>query len=69
MATTKNWMQSAVKKPGSLRATAARSKGISKKTGNIKSSWLKKAVQKGGLTAKRARLAMTFKKYRPTKRK
>jgi transposase-like protein len=62
MAAKKNWMQHAVKKPGALRQTAARHGAL--KNG-IKSGWLKKAAKGKGvspLTAKRARLALVFKK-------
>jgi hypothetical protein len=60
---TKNWMKDAVKRPGALRAKAAKAGGIDKKTGKIKASFLDKAANsKNPLTRKQANLAKTFKK-------
>ena len=50
------WIQSAIKKPGSLRATLKVKKGE-----KIPESKLKAAAKKPGVTGKRARLAMTLK--------
>jgi len=50
------WIQSAIKKPGSLRATLKVKKGE-----KIPMSKLKAAAKKSGVTGKRARLAMTLK--------
>ena len=52
----KKWIQSAIKKPGSLRATLKVKKGE-----KIPESKLKAAAKKSGITGKRARLAMTLK--------
>ncbi len=54
----KKFIQEAIKKPGALRKTL----GVSKKTGTIPASKLKAAAKKGGVTGKRARLAVTLKK-------
>ncbi len=64
--TDRNWMGSAVKKPGALRATAAAQGGMGP-GGKIKRAWLAKAAKGKGKTAKRARLAETFSKFRPGK--
>lgn len=69
MASKSKWIQNAVKKPGALRATAARHGAL--KNG-IKKAWLKKAAKGHGVskkTAQRARLAMTFSKMRKSKGK
>lgn len=58
------WMQTAVEKPGALRATAKRHGAL--KNG-IDPKWLDKAAKGEGVskkTAQRARLAKTFKKTR-----
>jgi len=54
---TKKWIQGAIKKPGSLRATLHVKKG---KT--IPLSKLSAASHKKGVTGKRARLAITLRK-------
>ena len=58
----KNWIQSAIKKKGSLRKTAS-SQGEMTKKGKIKYSWLAKKAKGSGITAKRARLALTLRKF------
>lgn len=63
---SKNWIQGAIKKPGALTATAKRA-GALKKDGDIKVSWLKEKAKGDGTTAKRARLALTFRKMRKGK--
>jgi len=63
------WIQKAIKKPGALRATAARHGAL--KNG-ISKSWLKKAASGKGVsktTARRARLAVTLKGMRKPKAK
>tara|TARA_R110002012_G_scaffold289306_1_gene482326 strand:- start:2540 stop:2773 length:234 start_codon:yes stop_codon:yes gene_type:complete len=55
----KNWIQGAIKKPGSLR----KSLGI-KKGETIPISTLKKLAKGDGLNARRARLALTLKKMK-----
>lgn len=51
------WIQKAIKKPGSLRASLGVKKGK-----NIPAKKLSSAAKKGGKIGKRARLAMTLKK-------
>jgi hypothetical protein len=58
------WMQRAVKHPGALRATAER-EGALNADGTIKRSWLVAKAHESGTTGRRARLALTFRKYRP----
>lgn len=53
----KKWIQSAIKKEGSLRKTMKTKEGK-----RIPVSKLKKAAEKGGKTGKRARLALTLRK-------
>jgi hypothetical protein len=48
-------------KKGALTATAKRA-GALKKDGDIKVSWLREKAKGDGITAKRARLALTFRK-------
>ena len=55
----KNWIQKAIKKPGSLRKALGAKKGK-----KIPKSKLKAAVKKGGTLGKRANLAMTLGKLR-----
>lgn len=55
----KKWIQSAIKKPGSLH----KSLGV-KKGKKIPAKKLKAAAKKGGITGRRARLAETLKKLR-----
>jgi len=57
----KKWIAGAIKKKGSLRATAKRAGAL--KDG-IDPEWLEKAAKKKGVTGKRARLAKTLKKLR-----
>lgn len=51
------WIQGAIKKPGALRETLGVKEGK-----NIPKAKLKKAAKGSGVTAKRARLAMTLSK-------
>lgn len=55
----KKWIQKAIKKPGSLRKTLGVKAG---KT--IPVAKLRKAAKGNGVTAKRARLALTLRKMR-----
>lgn len=58
----KNWIQSAIKKPGSLRETLGAKKGQ-----DIPVSKLKKAAEGKGVspkTEKRAELALTLRKFK-----
>ena len=57
--TKKNWIQKAIKKPGSLR----KSLGV-KKGEKIPAKKLAAAAKKGGKLGQRARLAQTLKKIR-----
>lgn len=63
MAAKKNWIKGAIKKPGSLTATAKKA-GAVKSDGTIKKSWLKEKAKGSGKTAKRARLAITLGKMK-----
>lgn len=55
----KKWIAGAIKKGGALR------KALGAKAGkNIPMSKLKKAAKGSGITAKRARLAMTLKSFK-----
>ena len=62
-------IKKAIKKPGSLTATAKRA-GAVKKDGTIKVSWLREK-DKGGnnKTAQRARFALTLRKLGKNKKK
>lgn len=55
----KDWISSAIKKPGSLRAALKVKKGE-----NIPQSKLKAAEKKGGKLAQKARLAETLKSFK-----
>ena len=56
----KNWIQGAIKHPGSLRKTLGVKEGE-----KIPAGKLAAAAQKGGVTGRRARLAQTLKKLHP----
>lgn len=58
-----SWIKGAIKKPGSLRATAKAAGAITPK-GTIKKSWLNEKAKGTGKTAQRARLAKTLGKMR-----
>mgnify|MGYP006921600829 CR=1 FL=1 len=64
----KKWIQKAIKKPGSLRATA-KEHGAIAKDGDIKKSFIDKAAKGkfGKKTEKRAELAKTLSKMRKKK--
>lgn len=69
MATKKKLnIKKAIKKPGSLTATAKRA-GALKKDGTIKKSWLREKAKGKGKTAQRARFAITLGKLRKKKKK
>lgn len=57
MATNKNWIASAIKKPGALRASMGVKKGET-----IPAAKLAAAAKKPGKMGQRARLAQTLKK-------
>jgi hypothetical protein len=59
----KAWIQGAIKKPGSLKATAKRA-GATESDGTIKKSWLREKARGSGKTAQRARLAITLGKMK-----
>ena len=59
MKSDKNWIQKAIKKPGSLK----KSLGV-KKGQKIPASKLNKAAKKGGKLGQRARLAKTLKGFK-----
>ena len=56
----KNWIQGAIKKPGSLRKTLGVKEGET-----IPAKKLAAAAKGSGVTARRARLAQTLKKLHP----
>jgi hypothetical protein len=58
-----NWIKGAIKKPGSLTATAKAAGAVNKK-GKINKSWLKEKAKGSGKTAQRARFAITLGKMR-----
>ena len=59
----KKWIKSAIKKKGSLRATAKKA-GLIKGKEKLSDADLEKLKKRGGKTAKRANLAKTLKKLR-----
>lgn len=63
MAGKKNWIKGAIKKPGALKATAKR-QGALKSDGTIKKTWLREKAKGKGVTAQRARLALTLSKMK-----
>lgn len=63
MAAKKNWIKGAIKKPGSLTATAKKAGAVTKE-GTIKKEWLKEKAKGSGKTAQRARLAITLGKMK-----
>ena len=63
MATKKNWINGAIKKPGALTATAKKA-GAVKPDGTIKKTWLKEKAKETGKTGQRARLAITLGKMK-----
>lgn len=60
----KKWIQKAIKKKGALRKTL----GVSKRTGKIPVSRIRKAAKGKGKTARRAKLALTLRKLRRKRR-
>lgn len=61
-------IKKAIKKPGSLTATAKRDGGYDKKNKKIKKSWLKEKAKGKGKTAQRARFAITLSKLKKKKK-
>lgn len=59
MKSKKNWIQSAIKKPGALRESMGVKKGE-----KIPAGKLQEAAKKPGKMGQRARLAMTLKKMK-----
>lgn len=55
-------IKKAIKKPGSLTATAKRQGGYDIKNKRIKKSWLKEKAKGKGKTSQRARFAITLSK-------
>jgi hypothetical protein len=55
---SKNWIAGAIKHPGALRKT------LGVKKGKIPANKLAAAAKKGGVTGKRARLALTLKSFK-----
>lgn len=56
------WIQEAIKRPGALREQARREGAIDQRTGTIKREWLERKARQGGVTGRRARLALTLRK-------
>lgn len=54
-----NWIQSAIKHPGTLREMAAH-EGAMTKGGTIRKEWLFRAAKRKGKVGQRARLALTL---------
>lgn len=67
MATKKNWIKGAIKRPGALKAAAKRA-GALNKDGTIKTSWLNKKTTNKRLQ-KQKNLAKTLRKIKKTKRR
>lgn len=72
-ASKKNWIKSAIKKPGALKATAkkegaikatAKKPGAIKADGTIKKAWLRDKAKSSNKTGQRARLALTLSKMK-----
>lgn len=59
----KNWIGKMDLKKGALTRTAKK-EGALKKDGDIKVSWLRDKAKGDGVTAKRAKLALTFRKMK-----
>jgi hypothetical protein len=59
----KKWIQKAIKNKGSLRALAQREGAITKR-GTISRKWLEKKAKEGGKVGRRARLALTLRKFK-----
>jgi len=55
------WIKGAIKRPGALRAKAARAGAITSK-GTISRSFLQRSAKKPGRTGRQARLAITLRK-------
>ncbi len=68
MAKKKLNIKKAIKKPGSLTATAKREGGYDKKNKRIKKTWLREKAKGKGKTAERARFAITLGKFKKKKR-
>jgi len=64
----KKWIQTAIKNPGALTATA-RAEGAITKRGTVKVDWLKKKAKEKGTTGRRARLALTLRGFSRKKKK
>ncbi len=61
-------IKKAIKKPGSLTATAKRQGGYDAKNKRIKKSWLREKAKGKGKTAQRARFAITLSKLKKKKK-
>jgi hypothetical protein len=68
MAKKKLDIKKAIKKPGSLTATAKREGGYDKKNKKIKKTWLREKAKGKGKTAERARFAITLGKLKKKKK-
>ena len=61
------WIQSAIKRPGALRAKAKKAGAITAK-GTIDQDWLNQQAKGSGTTARQARLAKTLGKLSKKKK-
>ena len=68
MAKKKLNIKKAIKKPGSLTATAKREGGYDAKNKKIKKTWLREKAKGKGKTAERARFAITLGKFKKKKK-
>lgn len=57
------WIQKAIKNPGALTRQAKQAGAVTKQ-GTISNEWLQEKAAGGGVTARRARLALTLRKLR-----
>lgn len=62
----RRWIQQAIKKPGALRAQAAKEGAL---RDGIDEEWLRRAAKRPGITGRRARLALTLKKLAKRRKK
>ncbi len=56
-----NWIQEAIKNKGALRRQAM-AEGAITRSGTISVGWLREKAKEGGVTGRRARLALTLRK-------
>lgn len=64
----KKWIKGAIKRPGALKAKAKRA-GALDASGKIRLSWLRSKAKGNSRTAKQARLAITMRGFKGSKKK